>query len=73
MSEESELTSKHFISYDRYLDTLLSELMEHIAKNQIGLLTFCGECEEPNDLYYDLLEIYEFLQYHWDLEDQGGE
>lgn len=73
MPEKSESTCKNFIEYDRYLDSLLSELIQHIAKNQIGLLSFCGKCDEPNDLFYDLLEIYEFLEYQWDLEGQGGE
>lgn len=73
MSETSEPTCKHFIAYDRYLDNLLSELIQHVAKNQIGLLSFCVECDESHDLLYTLQEIYDFLEYQWDLEDQSGE
>jgi hypothetical protein len=73
MSEKSESTCKHFIEYDRYLDNLLSELIRHITENQIGLLSFCVECDESHELLCTLQEIYDFLEFQWDLEDQGGE
>ena len=66
MSDDAKLKSSNgSIEYDRYLDALLRELIDYLATEGIGLISFCEECDAPNELFFSLLEIYAFLVEKW--------